>query len=392
MVEERPERDGIEPEAAAYGAAMEECFERCGASRREFAASIPTNASVVTRYFQGRRIAPAAFLTALAAFLAERGTPTTPQETERLDELRRAALEASTRPHNQAQAWRERAERLAHDKDELAALLREQQDRGDRERDETTRALNALGLDLAELREDLDQALADNTRLQAEKTTAEHERDELRARVDDLDRQLAAAAAYTRNLEHDLAEQRTAAERLSREVEVLRHQVGALVREAARDVVPVAARVPTPATRLAPTRPAVPAGPAERGRRAPRTASPGRTQKWRSNLAFVFWCVGVVCAGYLGAAALVGTWTPGNVAPSWVRHHGSIFQVPALSYLVANTFATIVGAVGEAKGLDKSVSTVLREYAAVLLVPALLLTGFLTLASYAVLALVAFPA
>ncbi|MFJ8745801.1 hypothetical protein ACIRL2_41395 [Embleya sp. NPDC127516] len=248
MIEETPERDGVEPGAAVYGAAMEECFERCGASRREFAASIPTNASVVTRYFQGRRVAPASFLNTLAAFLAERGAPLALQEAERLDELRRAALDASARPHHQAQAWRERAERLARDKDELAALLREQQNRGDRERCETTRALNVLGLDLAELREDLDCALADNTRLQAEKTTTEHERDELRTRVERQDGQLAAAASHTRNLEHELTEQRTIAEHLRREVEVLRGQVHTLAREATPAETPAVACVPTPAT------------------------------------------------------------------------------------------------------------------------------------------------
>ncbi|MYW04150.1 hypothetical protein, partial [Streptomyces sp. SID3343] len=51
-------RDAVEPDAARYGAMMQTCFERAGASRREFAKAAFVDASAVTRYFKGQRVAP----------------------------------------------------------------------------------------------------------------------------------------------------------------------------------------------------------------------------------------------------------------------------------------------------------------------------------------------
>ncbi|MYW02021.1 helix-turn-helix transcriptional regulator, partial [Streptomyces sp. SID3343] len=51
-------RDGVESDAARYGAAMEACFERAGASRREFAKAAFLDPSAITRYFKGQRVAP----------------------------------------------------------------------------------------------------------------------------------------------------------------------------------------------------------------------------------------------------------------------------------------------------------------------------------------------
>lgn len=243
---------------------MAEYFARCGTSRRVFAKAAFVSPSVVTRYFKGQRVAPREFLDAFAGFLAERGTPLSPQERADLDELRVAALAGSDREHNRALYWRETAERLAAEKDILAARLCEERARGDRDRVAAAEALGALELDLAELREALEYEIAD-------RAAAETRRDTLQAHADEQHRRLDAAGAYTRELEGELAEHRATAELLRREVDVLRRQVSILNGEnrpttpAHKRVAPAATQV-TADDRAAPTpehRPSLPEGDGE---------------------------------------------------------------------------------------------------------------------------------
>ncbi|MYV96999.1 helix-turn-helix transcriptional regulator, partial [Streptomyces sp. SID3343] len=53
-----PGRDAVEPDAARYGAAIQACFARAGVAQREFARKAFVDASAVTRYFKGQRVAP----------------------------------------------------------------------------------------------------------------------------------------------------------------------------------------------------------------------------------------------------------------------------------------------------------------------------------------------
>ncbi|MYW01168.1 helix-turn-helix transcriptional regulator [Streptomyces sp. SID3343] len=224
MSDDIPGRDAVEPDAGRYGAAMQACFERAGASRREFAKAAFLDPSVVTRYLKGQRVAPAEFLTALARFLAERGVPLAPEEHLDLDRLRTAALAGSARQHNQALYWREETTRLTAAKEDLTARLNEERDRGTHDRRHAAQALGALDLELAELSERLEHT--DTTRAEIQ---TRH--DALHDQVRDRDHRLDAATAYIRELEAELAEHHATIELLRREVDVLRHQVMVLSRE-----------------------------------------------------------------------------------------------------------------------------------------------------------------
>ncbi|MYW00430.1 helix-turn-helix transcriptional regulator, partial [Streptomyces sp. SID3343] len=160
------------------------CFERAGASRREFAKAAFLDPSAITRYFKGQRVAPRDFLDKLAAFLADRGTPLTPEEHDRLDRLCTTALAGGSRQGDQVLYWKEEAARLAATKTALTARWHEERERGVLDRRRADEILGALELELAELRERLEHT--------------ETQRDTLRDRVREQDRRLHAAADYAR--------------------------------------------------------------------------------------------------------------------------------------------------------------------------------------------------
>ncbi|MYW02020.1 hypothetical protein, partial [Streptomyces sp. SID3343] len=177
-----------------------------------------------TRYFKGQRVAPRDFLDKLAAFLADRDTPLMPEEHDRLDRLRSAALAGSTRQGNQVLYWKEEAARLAVTEKALTARWQDERERGVLDRRRATEVLGALELEVAELRERLEHT-------EAARADAEAQRDTLRDRVREQDRRLHAAADYAREIEGELAEHRATFELLRREVDVLRRQVDVLSEE-----------------------------------------------------------------------------------------------------------------------------------------------------------------
>ncbi|MYW00651.1 helix-turn-helix transcriptional regulator [Streptomyces sp. SID3343] len=243
-------RDAVEPDAARYGAAMEAYFERGDDSRREFARKAFLSASSVTRYFKGQRVAPRDFLDKLATFLTDRGTPLTPQERADLERLRTAALAGSTRQGNQILYWKEEATRLAAAKEALTTRWHEERQRDTLDHQRAAEALGALELEIAELRERLEHT-------EAARAQAETQRDTLRDRTREQDRQLHAYAAYTRENEGELAEQRATIEALRREVGVLRHQVDVLGEEKRRPA-PARERVARAATQVTADNPGSP--------------------------------------------------------------------------------------------------------------------------------------
>ncbi|WP_155056547.1 caspase, EACC1-associated type [Streptomyces blattellae] len=172
----------VSPEAAAYaqalGAAVRPALDERGGPHRDLSEALALPPAQVKRYLKGGRIAPKQVLDALADFIRSYGSPLPAEDLARLHALRRAAQRASKDTDTQLLYWREEADRLKTELDDLAQEL-------------------------------------DGSALRAER--------------DRLLRQLGHARQYVRDTAGELADERENVRLLRREVDVLRRQVRRLL-------------------------------------------------------------------------------------------------------------------------------------------------------------------
>ncbi|MFE4678220.1 hypothetical protein [Streptomyces sp. NPDC056723] len=110
--------------AAAYARKLEELFSASAPStRKELAEFVPCSPSVVTRYFNGERVAPQEFVTKFLCFLEAQGVAVHGDDRAELDALRRAAQEASGGYSAQAALSQERIAELEQELAELTERI-----------------------------------------------------------------------------------------------------------------------------------------------------------------------------------------------------------------------------------------------------------------------------
>ncbi|GAA3491371.1 helix-turn-helix domain-containing protein [Streptomyces cremeus] len=209
-------RREAEVRAAAYARALGDMLEPglANTSQNALAKATHVAPSTVSRYLSGERIAPAEFVQAAVAFLADRGEEVAPEVVEELNVLRRAAQRSSPRPDTRALYWMEEARRATD-----ARARSEEAHRA------TAGELEEVAVRLGALENELDQALAG-------RAAAEEERDANRAALAVQQEQLAHAQRYARQIEGELTAHQAEVHLLRREVTVLRHQVERLRDEA----------------------------------------------------------------------------------------------------------------------------------------------------------------
>ncbi|MEV6957303.1 hypothetical protein [Streptomyces sp. NPDC051183] len=122
--------EGASTQARAYGRKLEHLFDKAGAARKDLAEFGSYHPSAITRYFQGKRIAPREFLPVFREFLKSQGVLLDDAEFGELDTLRRLAQESSTGHGDQAALSRERIAELER---EVARLMEQMELRQDQE-------------------------------------------------------------------------------------------------------------------------------------------------------------------------------------------------------------------------------------------------------------------
>ncbi|NEA68671.1 hypothetical protein [Streptomyces sp. SID12488] len=99
--------------AQKLGAALTAAFDpvsAAGGTRRALAAACPVDASTVTRYLNGERVATSKFVNKLAEFVASYEHPLDPEQISRLHELRRVAQRSSNHLETRLDYEREKTE------------------------------------------------------------------------------------------------------------------------------------------------------------------------------------------------------------------------------------------------------------------------------------------
>ncbi|MFE2315357.1 hypothetical protein ACFXC8_19700 [Streptomyces sp. NPDC059441] len=176
-------------EAAAYARKLEEVFGRAANRRKELAEFVPCSPSVVTRYFNGERVAPKDFLTRFRAFLDSRGVAVDNEEFAELDGLRRVAQEASGAYSAQVAYFRERIEEL------------EQQLASQTEKQPPTH----LEEELSEIVTDLDEAYQQAKTAESERGVADQAQESAVGQGEDAD-QLAQIGEVLQELRQQVAD------------------------------------------------------------------------------------------------------------------------------------------------------------------------------------------
>ncbi|MFB7449872.1 hypothetical protein [Streptomyces sp. NPDC056194] len=233
---------------AAYTAALTAAFAPCratGARQADLAAALHIHPGTMSRYFTGQRILHYNLLPAFASHLAALGHPLTGPQQRELE-----LLERNVRRHRSPDGTRiaelederdtlqteltavqetlHRALAGIQDQDQkLAGWLKEAEGDADRLR----RSLAEQNAMIATLRSRLTEA--DEARRDAEEQAAAEaaRADELAGRLSDADTQLAAAVRLVGDADRDAARAEERATELGAEIEVLRRQVRALLKE-----------------------------------------------------------------------------------------------------------------------------------------------------------------
>ncbi|MFF0561469.1 hypothetical protein [Streptomyces sp. NPDC004266] len=233
---------------AAYTAALTAAFAPCraaGARQADLAAALHIHPGTMSRYFTGQRILHHNLLPAFADHLAALGHPLTGPQQRELE-----LLERNVRRHRSPDGMRiaelederdtlqtdlsavqeslHRALADVEDRDQkLAGWLKKAEGDADRLR----RSLAEQDAMIATLRSRLTEA--DEARRDAEEQAAAEaaRADELAGRLSDADTQLAAAVRLVGDADRDAARAQERATALGAEIEVLRRQVRALLKE-----------------------------------------------------------------------------------------------------------------------------------------------------------------
>lgn len=193
MSNEVVERPGETDPAKVYSNRLKALFDQTGALRKELAEHAGYHPSVITRFFNGQRIAPGDFLPKFRAFLTERGHPISDEEFEDLDSLRKSAQIDSKGYSDQ----------LAHSRDRIAELESEVERLTERLRGQRESAEDCTTAEL----DDIASQVSDEYTYLREHTDREHEghEDALSQKVLDELAALRSRVEELQNVAHDTA-------------------------------------------------------------------------------------------------------------------------------------------------------------------------------------------
>ncbi|NEB32799.1 hypothetical protein G3I62_27535 [Streptomyces sp. SID14446] len=222
------------PEATrAYSRALVDAFESLGGaySRRAFANATAYSPGTVSRYLSlsSDRVAPQEFVDALTAFLADHDHPLTPDQIQRLHELRREAQRTGPRGAV-SQYLQEQIATLESDLRTVRESLETALATGvslSEDLKHRTQQLAVLEIRLLTLSSELR-----STRIRAQKAEADNRL--LRSTVKDQEEQLKHAGSLVRSVDAELAQQEATVRSLQHEIEVLHQRLG----HSAKDTVP----------------------------------------------------------------------------------------------------------------------------------------------------------
>ncbi|WP_329201899.1 MULTISPECIES: helix-turn-helix domain-containing protein [unclassified Streptomyces] len=225
-MEESP--DALAP-GAAYAAALREAVSEflTNGTQAQVAEALHCSASSLSRYLKGERVMPRESLRALQVFLAEEGTPLSPDVYAELDRLCGQAHAASGAP----------AVKLAQLEEDMRRLRAQHQ-----------QAQQVSDARLVSLEEMADRLASQLEAALERARTAEGAAELLTVRGQEQDESLRHAQDYIHQIEAELAGQREQARLLQQEAAVLRAQNRRLIEEQAAGISGVSTQAGGPGT------------------------------------------------------------------------------------------------------------------------------------------------
>ncbi|MEU3008290.1 hypothetical protein [Streptomyces sp. NPDC007020] len=224
--------ESVTREASLYGEALGAAYQpvrdRGDVQQYRLAEKAHVSTGVVSRYLNGKRVAPERFVDILAVFVSDHGHPLSPEAHAELHRLRKSA-EAAQPPWARLRRAQEEIQQL---KKQLAAFeetARASQNAAVQEAMEGMRADTAQRL--AELDENLEKL---NEELAQEKQLRQAEREQLQRELREKNKLLADAGELVRSMNADLERKEEEAERREDELQQLRREVKALRGQLAR--------------------------------------------------------------------------------------------------------------------------------------------------------------
>ncbi|MEV7167427.1 hypothetical protein AB0N60_35690 [Streptomyces microflavus] len=229
----------VTKEASLYGRALDAAFQpvrdRGDVQQYRLAEKANFHSGTVSRYLNGKSVAPEKFVDILAVFVSDHGHPLSSEAHAELHLLRKSAEEAQT-PRAKVRRAEEEIEQLteqlaAFEKTARASQDAEIQKIMEETRVDTARRLAELEADLKGINEEIRKELAQERQLRQE---LEAERDQLRLELRDQNKLLADEGELVRSMNADLERKEEEAERREDELQQLRREVKALRGQLAR--------------------------------------------------------------------------------------------------------------------------------------------------------------
>ncbi|MFJ5658693.1 hypothetical protein ACIQD5_35850 [Streptomyces microflavus] len=231
--------ESVTKEASLYGMALDAAFQpvrdRGDVQQYRLAEKANFHSGTVSRYLNGKSVAPEKFVDTLAVFVSDHGHPLSSEAHAELHRLRKNAQAAQTPRAKLRRALEEieqlKKERAAFEETALASQNAEVQVAMEGIRVDTARRLAKLDEDLKGINEEIRKELAQEKRLRQQ---VEAERDQLQRELRDKNMLLADAGELVRSMNADLERKEEEAERREDELQQLRREVKALRGQLAR--------------------------------------------------------------------------------------------------------------------------------------------------------------
>ncbi|WP_097977483.1 helix-turn-helix domain-containing protein [Streptomyces sp. gb14] len=225
--------------ASLYGGALKAASQSVcdgrDVTQGQLAKKANLDESTVSRYLNGKSVAPERFVDILAVFVSDHGHPLSSEAHAELHRLRKNAQEAQT-PRAKLRRAEEEIEQLTEQLAAFEETARASQDAEiqrimEETRVDTARRVAELEADLEGINEEIRKELAQEKQL---RQALETERDQLRLELRDKNKLLADAGELVRSMNADLERKEEEAERREDELQQLRREVKALRGQLAR--------------------------------------------------------------------------------------------------------------------------------------------------------------
>ncbi|WP_406263007.1 hypothetical protein OHT93_00220 [Streptomyces sp. NBC_00191] len=222
--------DEVSAHARRYGAELTRFLADTGQTQASLVKSVYISQAAVSRYLAGRRVAPQTFLDAFAAFVRDCGVTLSKEQFAHLTELRKRAQRASNGAATQVLYWQELTDQLKAEVDRLSEELGQARDEL-AAREPVAQSLAAAWEEAAGLAARLTTVEAELSEARTRAEAAKADRDRLADQAAGQQDQLEHAAAYSRELERDLAGEQERVKALQTELQALQRQVQRLLDE-----------------------------------------------------------------------------------------------------------------------------------------------------------------